>query len=214
MIDLEINIELYDKSYTDSIIQIFKKYSFDKPIYFIEYSNNMLIQFNTNYHQWELQKDIELLFENYEFVETTKAQQSNIILKIQRVQSPLSTTNWGQPINTDFIKNTVYLVKKGDDIAFDIPKTKFQVLFGDTLKEYKVHLAVSTEHDTGKSLYFLLKEPFVTPEQSTPLIQRGFNNVFEAFWAGVDIISPNIEQDFETFQKEQKTLKRKQRKSN
>lgn len=212
MLDIQISIKLYNKSYLDKIIQVFKAYSFDKPIYVIEYTNSVLIQFDTDYHQWELQKDIEVLFDDCEFTESTNTQSSDIILKIQRTQSPLSTTNWGQPLNTDIITNTVYLIKKSDSVNIDIPKTRFQVLFGDTLKEYKVHLAVTTEHDTDKSLFFVLKEPFINPEQSSPLIQRGFSSVTEAFWAGFNIISSTIEDDFEEFKKQQISIRRKNRK--
>ena len=208
--DLEITIELYDKSFTEQIIAIFKKYSFDKPVYFIEYTSSLYIKFNTDYEQWEIQKELGELFEDYSFYETI-SNNSEAILKIHRVQSPMSTDNWGRPWNSDIITKTVYLIKNVETKS-EIADSTFQVLFGNTTREYQVHLASGKDPHSGNPFYVVLKEPFATPDKAERLIQKNFANLNQAFWEGLDAISSTIEQDFEAYEKELKSQRRKKSK--
>lgn len=211
MLDIEIIIELYDKSFSENLIDIIKRYDFDKPVYIVEYSDRIYFRFNTDYHQWELQKEIVGLFDGYSFSESV-SHHSEIILKIQRVQSSLSTDNWGGALNTDNISMTVYLTKDTTRQP-ELIDSSFIVLFGNTIKEYQVHLASGKDPKSGNPFYVVLKEPFTAPDKAVYLIQQHFTSVNQAFWEGVDALSLDIEKDFEAYQKMLKAEKRKKRRT-
>ncbi len=208
MLDLDITIELYDKIYAAAMIDIFKRYRLSKPVYIVDRDNSIHYAFNSDYHQYEMQREIEALFEGYVFVEDI-ASGAEVIVKIHIVQSPFSSDSWGRRWNEDAIHTTSYLVKHVETVP-DVPKTTFHVLFGDELKEYKVHLGVSK---TEPFYYVVLKDDLATTGEVEFLADRRFETPAEAFWAGYRLLTPAIEEAYENYQKELKKAARRRKKS-
>lgn len=211
MLDLTITIHLYQKSYINAVIEALKQYSIDNPIYIIELPQLFTIKFETDYHQWELKKEIENLFDGYSYTENI-GNDTDLALKFQIHQSSMSTDNWGRGLNEDSINSTYFLVKNRIEDQHIIPNQTINVLFGSDMREYHIYLAEVSFKNTDEKRYTILKSGQTNLNQKERLSSKNFNTPIEAFWEGYRLLEPIIQEEYIEYKKLLKSNRRKTKK--
>lgn len=212
MLDITITLDLYEKVHINALIEIIKKCSIEAPVYIVEMSDSFQIEFASTYHHWELQDYIEQLFDDYHFTENIGKNYSDMVLKIHRTQSPFSTGKLGERFNEDPVNTTHFLVRNNPERKDITPNTTFRVLFGNDMNEYNVHLASGVYKSTNEPFYAVLKEAFTNPEDAQRLSDKNFPTPIQAFWEGYRLMRNVVDEDYQSYLKRQKSIRRKRRK--
>lgn len=211
MMDIAVYITLNNKTDLDKVTAILRKRHIDKPIYIIDLGDSFRINFESDYEHFEIETEVQATFTDYEFVSDLGKGRKEIKMTIHRIQSPFSSDGWGRQFNSDAIESTIYLVRKSrtDDKITDEVNTTFKVLLGDTEKEFTVN-AVPGINKSNNEKGFILVKSVTGEDDKTELIENKlFKTKSDAFWRGFNLLTIQIEQEFEDFKKSNKRKRKK-----
>lgn len=206
MMHIDIELNLRDKKEIERLVSVIKQYNVDRPVHILEFENSFSIRFSSDYEQYELIKDFSDGYDDHELIDDISSGNEEILLIINRVQSPLSTDDWGRRWNEDAINKTTYLVKRRNRVV-DKPLTKLSVLFDEKLVDYDIPIYSAKYKDSEEQFYVLAKE-YVDEGQNPELISKPMKTISEVFWYGYFKLDERIETDYAEFRKEQKKRKR------
>jgi len=211
MMDISVYITLNNKTDLNKVTAVLRNQHIDKPIYIIDLGDSFRINFDSDYEHFEIETEVKATFTDYEFVSDLGKGLKEIKMTIHRIQSPFSSDGWGRQFNSDAIESTIYLVRKSrtDDNISDEVNTTFKVLLGDIEKEYTVN-AVPGINKSNNEKGFILVKPVTSEDDKAELIENTlFKTKSDAFWRGFNLMTIQIEQEFEDYKK---SIKRKRKK--
>ncbi len=200
MLDIDINIELFDKRDINIIKDILIEQKIDSPICIIEYPDSFLIKINSSYEEYEIDKTIQESFEEYEFTEYLGNGMEEIRISIQRIQNSSSTDGWGRGLNYDNIETKKYLVRKGSNRIKNLkPSQRLKVLFCDVEKEYMIGISKGVNKVTNEKGFVIIDSKKTNSDEPEMLKNKLFKTYIDAFWGGYYLKNENIEKDFREF---------------
>ncbi|WP_426667722.1 hypothetical protein ACPPVU_16995 [Mucilaginibacter sp. McL0603] len=203
MLILSINLTLYNKDHIKLLLNTIKQHKIDNPVYIVDLHQTVSVSFDSDYEQYELIRDFAVHFEDYELTDDIESGQEDILLAIHRNQSAFSSDNWGRRWNEDDIHKSTYLVKIKEQRPASPPNPVFWALFGDEIKEYKVHIVPGHTPDTGQKGYLVVKDdPKVN--ENTEIISSLKITRTDAFWEGYRLMMPEIDKAYSEYKKSKK----------
>jgi hypothetical protein len=210
MLDISVEISLSEKSDIDVLKQIIVANHNESPVYIIELNDGYQVQYGMPYDTNDIQRGILINFPDYEFTEHPDGRRK-VRMVFSTRQSPFSTDDWGRALNTDYIEHTYYLVRKRskENTSVSEPNTTFKVLFGNTEKEYTVHVFPGINKVNNQEGFIVVKSPSEATQKPDLLVNKLFNNSTEAFWGGHSQLAEQIEEEFALYQK---SMRRKHKK--
>lgn len=210
MLDISIDIRLNNKSDLVKVVDVLKHQYIDKPIYIVELSNSFQIIFDSEYEHFEIETEVANIYPGYEFVSDLDKGRREIKITIHRSKSPFSSDDWGRRFNSDSIETTTYLVRKSriGNEKKEEPNQTFRVLFGEIEKEYTVNIVPGINKSTEEKGFIIVKDSNDEKEKVKLLINQLFYDKSEAFWRGFNLLTEQVERDFDEYSK---SLKRKRK---
>jgi hypothetical protein len=209
MLQISINIELFDKQHIKLLLEIIKKQSISNAVFITEHQDRFQIMFENDYEQYELQQKIGNCFEGFSYTTNIDNNIEEVKLAIHITQSAMSTDNWGRQWNENDVNTSKYLVKRKIAIP-DIPNPKFWVLFGQELRTFAVDIRPCVNKLNNQIGYIVVNDKTNKKEEAELLVDKLFQNVSSAFWEGFRLLGPEIEEEYLAYTKE---LKKKARKN-
>lgn len=156
MLQISINIELFDKQHIKLLLEIIKKQSISNAVFITEHQDRFQIIFENDYEQYELQQEIGNCFKGFSYTSNIDNNIEEVKLAIHITQSAMSTDNWGRQWNENDINTSKYLVKRKTAIP-DIPNPKFWVLFGQELRTFAVDIRPGVNKHNDEKGYVIVK---------------------------------------------------------
>lgn len=212
MIENYLSLNVNRKEDIELIEKVLKDQKIDVPIFILEFENCFKINFTSEYEQWELEREIINVFPDYEFTENLGKGRKEIRIQLSRKQSPLSTDDWGRPLETH-IDETKYLIKKSNE-SFEKFTPQVKVLFESSERYYFVNIIKGINRVNDKKGFLLLNEynVFDTKKDCGFFQNELFETPIAAYWSGISQIEQLANLEFIEYIKEQKKLRRKKRK--
>ncbi|WP_144909880.1 hypothetical protein [Mucilaginibacter frigoritolerans] len=168
----------------------------------------MNINFKSHYDITEIENAFAAHFPDHEYTDDISSGNEEILLSIDRFQEPISGSDWGQRWNEDTLIRQKYLVKSKEPTEKVIPNSTFWVLFEDDLKEYKVDIRRGIRPGTDFTGFLVVKEG-ATEGEKPEILSELLPDQGSAFWEGVRLMTPGIDQEFQQFQQAKKKKRRK-----
>lgn len=212
MLDVYINIDLYDKKDVSILLDVLRNQGIEVPVYIIEFPTSYFIKFNSDHHCYDIEVDLLKRFEEFEFTEQI-VQNQEFKIQINRIQTPFSSDNWGRGLNTNAVETTKYLVKSTNEkkSVANQPFLSLQVLFEEELKEYKIDMLKGIKKDSNEEVFAIPIQKENETDDWKYVENKLFTDYNTAFWFGLDYIKPKIENDFSQYIKAKRKRNRKKR---
>ncbi|WP_026461317.1 hypothetical protein [Adhaeribacter aquaticus] len=215
MIYTNINIVLYKKEDTDSIVEILKSIGIQAPVFLFEFEEIIQIRFTNEYEHFEINSEIIKNLPDYEFTKEIGKGRKSIRIEISRIQSPFSRDGWGRPLE-ELINETIYLVKKTKIKSLDKSEVKFnpkiKVLFEEEEREYYINIVPGIDRKNDERGYLLLNcftQTDPAKSETDLLVNKLFESPSDAFSSGVVQLEQIVEREFEEYQSSRKRRRKK-----
>jgi hypothetical protein len=209
---LTFTLFLYQNEHITRLLHAISKHSPSFPVYIVQLQNGFLITFDEEWDISAIEREFANEFPEYEYVDEISRNGEDVLLRITRTQHPSSSNSWGQTWNEDSLISERYFIKKRKREPIDPPHSTFWVLFGEELKEYKVHISPGKIENTDRT-GFLVIEPTMIEGDKPNILSELLPTRTEAFWKGYHLKQEDIETDFEEFQKQQAKERRRKKKN-
>jgi hypothetical protein len=208
---MHISHDIYINSFEDfeTVVSIIRRQYIDNPVFIIDHNSSYSISFESDYEQYEMIKEIEAAFPEYERVDGIGLGISDVQMIVSRVQSAFSTDDWGRRLNTDNTDTTFYFVKRTPETtSSELPNPNIKVLLGKTEQiVYNINIANGMNPKTEEKGYLLLKDK-VEGQERELLLNNLYKSKNDAFWGGYQEMRHTIEKQYEDYKDSQKRKKK------
>jgi len=213
MIENEITITLNRISDLGKIEEILKRLKIQSPVFIIELEESVRINFSSDYEYYELNRAIEVEFDDYELTTEVGNGRKEIRIQFSRYQSPLSTDGWGRQLE-DPLDETFYLIKKSNKKSEKL-NPRIKVLFEDIEQEFFINIVRGMRKDTEEKGFLVVESfDYLSSDESKekPVYKRLYSTVRDAYWSGFQSLTGFVNEEFQEYLKAKKKLNRKSKK--
>ncbi len=208
MIEIHFQLSVLEED-LKQVHRVFKEAQIDFPIFFIDLEGAIKIEFTSDYEEYELVKEIEKLFEGYEFKKMLPLGETEIKLVLHRYHSPFSTDGWGGPIENP-INEILYLIKQptAKEKKQDFKPT-VAVSYKGEVKEYHINLIHGKKGEEKGFLVLKDFENYLYGEKHEVGFYDGFRSkLSESFRYGLSHLEQYVEMKVKAYKKSRKKNKK------